>query len=109
MKIIVNESRLNRIIKSYILDKFGEFYHVYDEDPTQYYNILGFFSKSENEPPTVKVATAEGKNVAAIDRILYYIIFNLFSFEDVEELNPYIQDVILDVTGIKIHDILTMR
>lgn len=109
MKIIVNESRLDRIIKSYILDNFGEFYHVYDEDPTQYYKLLGVFSKSENEPPTVKVATAEGKNVAAIDRILYYIIFNLFSFEDEEELNPYFQDIILDVTGIKIHDILTMR
>lgn len=82
MKVIINESRLKNLVRSYIIQTLGEYTpEIKPYGSGNHYEILGFFdkdSKNKSHPAIIVVDLSNGRWLLAVDSKLLFETYQLF-------------------------------
>jgi predicted phosphatase len=114
MKIIIKESRVEKILKSYIVKQLGDYTEVPPKpyDDSGYYKLTGVFKMEQGKkyPAIVLYDDDFDVYIMAIDTSLFNATATLFSIEPsriFDKLENVIKEVIKHNYGLEISTIVT--
>ena len=114
MKIIIKESRVEKILKSYIVKQLGDYTEVPPKpyEDSGYYKLTGVFKMEQGKkyPAIVLYDDNFDVSIMAIDTSLFNATATLFSIESFrifDKLENVIKEVVKNHYGLEISTIVT--